>query len=1330
MEYRVLGSLEVLAASGEKLALGGAMQQSVLASLLLRAGQTVALERLVDDLWDEPPETAARTVQTYVSRLRHELPRDAIESRPGGYRLVLNGGELDLEMFKRRAEEGRRALAAGRYEEAGRLLRSGLALWRGPPLAGLTSDALRGQAERLEELRVTALEDRLEADLGCDREAEIVPELKTLVAEHPFRERLRAQLMRALYRSGRPGEALALYRETRRLLVDELGMEPGQELRELEQAILRQDAELEAPRLRRSTGSAAPVSVEREPRIEQPAAREVRKAVTTLVCRVCGETNAASARFCQACGTTLGAPPAAHEVRKTVTILFADVAGSTSLGERLDPEALRSVMSRYFDEMREVLERHGGTVEKFIGDAVMAVFGVPVVHEDDALRAVRAASEMLARLKTLNKELTPQYGTQLEMRIGVNTGPVVAGDPSNGQTLVTGDTVNLAKRLEQAAPDGSILIGKATYPLVKDAVHAGPLQSFKVKGKADPVSPLRLDSVDPHAAGVARRLDRPFVGRLEELEALRIAFRRVEAERSCRLFTVLGTAGIGKSRLVAEFIDETAATVLAGRCLPYGEGISLWPFREIIRGLGGAEGLAQALAGAEDAEFVIERLMSAVGATPGTVSAGETPWAFRRLLEKIAERRPVVVVLEDIHWGAPVLLDVIEYLLGWLRGPVFLVCLARPDLLDLRPGWVNPRRTADVLIVDALAADEAESLLSELRTTPEARAQIAEAAEGNPLFLEQMTAMLAEQGDVGVAGPVPPTIHALLAARLDQLSRVERAVVERAAVVGREFPRAAVTALSPPELEPALAGALMALVRKELLVPETSSRQDDVFRFGHILIRDAAYDAVPKMVRAELHEQLARWLDERETAPEEIVGYHLEQAHQARVQLGLFDDRTRELGGRASTLLASAGRRALDLGDFPAAAALFGRASTLLPPDHPDRRALAPDHATALIAGGDLTAAERLLTGAVEAAGAARERGVKAHALVVLANLRFATQPTNAVSEAERVAEQTIRTFSRLGDGTGLAHAWRLLAYADATRGRWSTTADRLQKAMAHAEEAGDRRTQEAVLSFLPLAFLYGPMPVDEAIRRCEEIHRGANGNRLLEAGVAALLAPLLAMRGRHSEARELSEQSTTLLEDLGAVALLANARAHRAHAEVLAGRPGEAERDLRSAHETFAMIGDKVNAAAAEALLAEALEAQGRLAEADRWTEHVDQSAFADDVVARVAWGVARAKALARATRLDEAERLAHEVLAVARETDALNMRAHASLALAQVLRQAGSKAEATSAAGEALALYEQKGNLVGAAQVEQFLAELRTVTTSASPGDPRLPGRRGAHQ
>src|SRR5215210_5613624 len=287
-----------------------------------------------------------------------------------------------------------------------------------------------------------------------------------------------------------------------------------------------------------------------------------------------------------------------RDVRKTVTVLFCDVTDSTGLGERLDPESLRRVMSRWFGEMRDALESHGGTVEKFIGDAIMAVFGVPTLHEDDALRAVRAGGEMRLRLDVLNGELAATHGVTLQMRVGINTGEVVAGDGTGGHMLVTGDAVNVAKRLEQAAQPGEILIGKATYPLVKDAVKAGPLERFTAKGKREPAERRRVDDVDRHAPGVTRRLDVPVVGRERELQSLRASYERSVADRACRVFTILGAAGIGKSRLAAEFCDAVAqTTTLRGRCLAYGEGITFWPIAEIVRDLGGEKGLERAVAG-------------------------------------------------------------------------------------------------------------------------------------------------------------------------------------------------------------------------------------------------------------------------------------------------------------------------------------------------------------------------------------------------------------------------------------------------------------------------------------------------------------------------------------------------------------------------------------------------------------------------------------------------------------------------------------------------------------------------------------------------------------
>ena len=1019
-------------------------------------------------------------------------------------------------------------------------------------------------------------------------------------------------------------------------------------------------------------------------------------------CRTCGEPNAESARFCHACGTTLAEPEPPHEVRKTVTILFADVAGSTSLGERLDPEALRAVMTRYFAEMRSVLEHHGGTVEKFIGDAVMAVFGVPVAHEDDALRAVRAADEMRNRLGELNPELERQYGVALEMRIGVNTGEVVAGDPAAGQALVTGDAVNLAKRLEQAAPPGSVLIGKLTYPLVKDAVQAGPLQSFSVKGKADPVSPLRLDAIDPHAAGVARELDKPFVGRLEELAALQLAFRRVEVEQSCRLFTVLGPAGIGKSRLVSEFAAGTGATVLEGRCLPYGEGITLWPFREIVFARGGADGLAELLDGADDAELVVERVMSAVGAASGSANAEDTPWAFRRLLETIARQRPVVVVLEDVHWAAPALLDLVEYLVGWLRGPVLLVCLARQDLVEVRPGWLNPRPEADALMLEPLAADEAESLLGELLTDSQATARITEAAEGNPLFLEQMAAMLIEKDDDASAIPVPPSIQALLAARLDQLDRVERDVIERAAVVGREFSRAALIALAPTDLMAPLPGALMALVRKQMLVPETSrAGQDDVFRFGHILIRDAAYEAVPKKVRGEHHEQLADWLQGwNAEATDEIVGYHLEQAYLARSELGQPDETLRALASRAGSLLASAGRRALGRDDFPAAVSLLERAALLLEDDDRDHRAaVLIDLGLALREAGQLEAADRSFAAAEDASS---DR-LRCRAVLERSSLRTFMDSGVETDELLQAANRAIAVFESSGDDLGLARAWLHVAEVQWLRCHCAEMEEVLARGLVHAERAGERREISAILAMMAPAALVGPRPVDDAIEVCRGILELGQDSAGVEGHVNLVLAVLEAMTGRIEEARRLYRETTTFLADRGLTTLLASLRMYPGMVELSAGDYEAAERELRLGYDELAAVGHRAFLSTTAALLAKPLYELGHHDEALAMTQASDEAASPDDIASQVIWRGTRAKILAHRGEAAASIELANVAVELLRETDLVDTRADAYSDLAETMRLLGRDDEAAAARARALELYEAKGNIASAAVILQ---------------------------
>ncbi len=989
-----------------------------------------------------------------------------------------------------------------------------------------------------------------------------------------------------------------------------------------------------------------------------------------------------------------------HEVRKTVTILFADVADSTALGERLDPEALRAVMSRYFEEMKGIVEQHGGTVEKFIGDAVMAVFGVPVTHEDDALRAVRAADEILERVDDLNDELGERYGTRIALRIGVNTGPVVAGDPGSGQPFVTGDAVNLAKRLEQAAPAGTILIGKATYPLVKDAVQAGPLQSFPVKGKSEPVAPFQLEAVDRLAAGIARAFGRPFVGRNEELAALEIALRRVAEERTARLFTILGPAGIGKSRLVAEFAASSDARVLEGRCLPYGEGITLWPFREIVGSLGGGEGIAAQLAGAGDADLVVERVLSAIGAAPGSASAEDTPWAFRRLFESLAEARPLVVILEDVHWAASALLDLVEYLLGWLDGPVLLVCVARLDLVELRPAWLNPRPNADSLVLEPMDSDETAALLDGLRTDPQARARIAEAAEGNPLFLEQMAAMLAEQPDEAEPS-IPPSIQALLAARLDQLDQVERAVIERAAIVGREFSRAAVTALSTPELEAPLAGTLMALVRQELLVPYTSAEgRDDLFRFAHILIRDAAYEAVPKTVRAELHEQLAEWLERRDAPiPEEIVGYHLEQAYLARTELAQPDGQLRALATRAGLRLAAAGRRALGRDDFSAAISLLERAVSLLESD-PEQLAPAQiDLGLALREAGRLEAADRSFAAAEDAPS----EQLRQRAVLERSSLRTFMDPGVATEDLLQVANDAIAIFEASGDDLGLARAWFHVGEAEWLRCHCRQMEEVLARGLVHAERAGQRREISAILSTMAPAALVGPRPVDEAIEVCRDILARSRGSAGVAGHVNLVLSVLVAMTGTVNEARSLYRETTRTLEERGLNASLSSLRMYPGMVELLAGDPEAAEHQLRLGYDELAAVGHSAYLSTTAAFLAKPLYELGRYDDALEMTRLSDAAASPDDIASHVVWRGTRAKVLARRGDSETALKLAREAVALLKDTDLVNTHADACADLAATLLLLGREDEAAAARASALSLYEAKGNVASAAAMRQ---------------------------
>ena len=673
------------------------------------------------------------------------------------------------------------------------------------------------------------------------------------------------------------------------------------------------------------------------------------------VCRNCGQENPEIARFCLACAAPLTArPPQSHETRKTVTVVFVDVVGSTALGERLDAESLRTVVGRYFEEMSSVIERHGGKVEKFIGDAVMAVFGIPVVREDDALRAVRAAVEMRDALTPLNVELEREHGVSIQVRIGVNSGEVIAGDPVSEQRFATGDAVNVAARLEQAARPGEILVGETTHRLVRDAVTAEAIEPLALKGKGKAVAAARLLAV-PGVAG--RRLGSPIVGRDEELAFLAGALDGVVSEQTCRLVTVLGSAGVGKSRLIAEFLHRRSdeATVLRGRCLSYGDGITFWPIRNVVTeaaGLTGDESPESARAKirslvetAADADLIVDRVADAVGVANSVPGQRGTSWAVARLFEELARRCPLVVVLDDIHWGEQAFLDLVEAIAAESRpAPILLLCMARPDLLELRPDWGEGDRSATRLPLAPLDDDAAQQLIGNLlgasELSPDVRRRITAVTEGNPLFVEEVVAMLVDEGltRAGSEISLPPTIQALLGARLDRLVGEDRAVLERGSVEGKVFHRGAVVELSPPGERAQIDERLRRLLEREFLQPGRAVFAGErAFRFRHQLLRDVAYESLPKAVRSELHERFAGWLEEKAASRaqevDEILGHHLQQAYTYRSDLGPVDQRGRALAARAGNHLGTAGSRAYARGDVAGTRTLLARALTLLPED-------------------------------------------------------------------------------------------------------------------------------------------------------------------------------------------------------------------------------------------------------------------------------------------------------------------------------------------------------------------------------------------------------------
>jgi class 3 adenylate cyclase len=1235
LEVRLLGPLEA-SRGGTPARLGGPKPRALLAVLALEPGRVVSVDRLVESLWPgEAPETAAHAVQVYVSQLRKALG-PVIATRAPGYELELDPERVDVHRFFRLAQEGRAALEGGDPTSAEGALREALALWRGPVLADFLYEPFaQTEIARLEELRTVALEERIEADLALGRHAELVSELEALVTAQPLRERPRAQLMLALYRSGRQADALAAYRAARDTLVDELGIDPGPELRALEAAILHQDESLLLE--------------------EAPLARP------------------------------------AMQFRRLVTLLFVDVVESMALAEALDPEALGRVLQSYFETVSDAITRHGGAVEKYAGDAVMAAFGIPVSHEDDALRAARAALDIGVGIAALNERLMQQHGVGLELRIGIETGEVVATPTDARQRLVTGEAVGIAAKLEAAADAGTIVVGELAGRLIDHVATLEPLGPLEIKGKREPVQAYRLIELTPVAPAFEQRQDARLVGRKRDLAALRRTLKRSVDSSAARVAVVVGPPGVGKSRLAAELTRRAkGVTTLWGRCLSYGEGITYWPLRE-------------ALAQADESDERAAVLAALDAETPPP--APELAWLFRQFCEASARHQPLVLVFDDVHWAELTFLELVEHLADKGEGSIAVVCLARDELFDERASFLEGRANADRILLDALSGEETEALLESLGGTvleSDQRARIVETAEGNPLFLEQLLALALEGGLA--ERTLPETIQALLAARLDRLGPGERAVLERGAVVGREFTAGDVVALLDPDAAPTADTHLQTLAVRGFV----RSRGDGAFGFRHALVQEAVYRSAPKRLRAELHERYADRLDTGSPdLPEldEFVGYHLEQAYRLRTDLGESDRRAEGLGEDAGRRLGAAGFRALKRGDIPATVGLLGRAVSLLPPGDEDRNELMCELGIAQGASGDTAGGRATFSAAIAGAEAEGHRRVELRGRIEAAYARLLIEPEGAARDLLAVAEDALPTFEALGDNRSLARAWLLIGYV---------------RGGIHGDHAAWEEAEERALGYyrstafppatciqqIAAAIYWGPTAVAKGIEKCTTLLAEDAITSFGRAAILPFLGGLHAQAGEFAKARQLIAEADRTFADFGAFATgMVICGTVRADVELLAGDLDAAEGTLREQCEHFERSHDRAHLAVRAAKLAEALYRQGRLEEAEHWVARSRANAASDDQSAQLVVGPVEAKLLARKGEISDARDLAEEIVRLADRTDGLNLIASARLALAEVLRRAGLFSDASRAIDQAIDLFERKGNVVAVTRARDLL-------------------------
>jgi DNA-binding SARP family transcriptional activator/tetratricopeptide (TPR) repeat protein len=1250
VRVRILGEFEVLDAELRPIKVGGRRQRALLALLATRPSEVVSADRLVDALWgNDPPANAPNALQTVVSRLRRAVGDDRVLTRPPGYVLAISGADVDAICFEQLADEGRRALAGGDAARAGEKLRAALDLWSGAPLAEFAGqDFASLEAARLEDRRLAAMEDRIEADLGLGRHADVVEEVSALAGANPLRERLQAQHLIALYRTGRQAEALARYREVAAALREEHGLEPGKGLRELERRMLRQDPALDPPRQVGTTATPRP-----------PGG-----------------------------GATAGAP-----VRRLVSVVYVELEEVAGTAGELDPERLHAAQRRIFEELGAVMERHGGVIERLPGDDAVATFGFDQSHEDDAGRAVRAAGSVASAVAQAVDALGGDVRAPPSASVGVASGEVIAGDDS----ILGARVVRTARSLARSAAAGEVLVDARTADLARHGAEYERVTS----GERVQLARFRLRSPPGYLPSARPLGTAAFVNREQECAALARALDAAVGGRRAHVVTVLGPPGIGKSRLVYEFTSSVAgrARVVGGRCLSYGEGTSVFALSGVVWGMVGEDvevGLATRLAGVERGEQIAARVSAAVGAGGQGGPAEEIQWAVRRLLECVASDRPLVVRLDDVHWAEPWLLDLVEYLAAFAVAPFLVVMCARTDeLRDIRADWTRPGVPGDVLELESLSSTHTHELVSEMlvgrSAPPGAAEQIAVSSGGNPLFAEQVVALEVARGFAG-ARALPDTLLKLLQERIDHLEADERELLARAAVEGVVFHRRALAALADDTSGTRLGAAAMSLMRKGFITTADSDIPgEDAFRFHHMLLQNAAYEALPKERRARMHVRLADWMERAAPHSHEVIGHHLHETWRFMGELGVDESTRHEVGRRGADQLREAAEFAAVRSALPAAVELRRQAAAMLPERSRNRVRVLVELGDVLLTSGRLEEAARTLAEGGEIALAIGDAHGAAHASVLGLQVALQADAHPPLERIPAVSAAAARTFRRRRDDLGMCRVYHTRALAHWFAGRCRAAGDAWEHAAEHARVSGLVSALPDMLAWIASAVQVGPEPVPAAIVRCVRILDDTPNYPWWQAFVRRQLALLYAMRGEFERSRAVFAECRQVLDEMSET-IHSAVRDREAEAALLEGDAARAERVLRASMDRLQAMGDRFMLSYSASLLARSVEAQVRADEAYDLTFAAERRALEGDSVAQVSWRLVRARILAGRGAVVEAERIAREAVTLAASTDWLVGRGDAALALGITLRAQQREDEADRAFRRALNFYERK--------------------------------------